>query len=64
MMNPQLPPDPAAEFQKFLQNPVQNLINVGLDVPAGMTDPNQILNHLLSTNKITQEMCNQAMIQS
>jgi len=56
--------DQQAAFQQFMQNPIQNLINVGLSVPQGMNNPDAILNYLLSNNMITQEQCNQAMMMS
>lgn len=56
--------DQQAAFQQFMQNPIQNLINVGLSVPQGMNDPDTILNYLLSNKMITQEQCNQAMMLS
>lgn len=56
--------DQQAAFQQFMQNPIQNLINVGLSIPQGMNDPNAILNYLLSNNMITQELCNKAMMMS
>lgn len=56
--------DQQAAFQQFMQNPVQNLINVGLSVPQGMNNPDAILNYLLSNKMITQEQCNQAMMMS
>ena len=56
--------DQQAAFQQFMQNPIQNLINVGLSIPQGMNNPDVILNYLLSNNMITQEQCNQAMMMS
>lgn len=51
-------------FQQFMQNPIQNLIKAGIPVPSGMTNPNDILNYLLSNKIITQDQCNQAVMKS
>ena len=56
--------DQQEAFKQFMQNPVQKLNSVGFNIPQGLTNPNDILNYLLSTNKITQEQCNQAIMQS
>ena len=61
-MNNQDPQE--AEFQQFMLNPIQNLMSVGLNIPRGMNNPDDILNYLLSSGKITQEQCNQAIMKS
>ena len=56
--------DQQEAFKQFMQNPVQNLINAGVKLPQGMTNGDDILNYLLTNKVITQEQCNQAVIQS
>ena len=41
-------------------NPVQFLLQRRLHLPQNMTDPQEIMNHLLSTGQITQQQVNQA----
>lgn len=41
-------------------NPAQMLSQAGLKIPTGMTDPNQILNHLLQSGQINQGRLAQA----
>lgn len=47
-------------FKQFMQNPVQALLGAKFKIPTGMTDPNQILNHLLTTGQVSQEQVNKA----
>ena len=47
-------------FQQFRANPMQMIIQSRMNVPSGMNDPNQILNHLLKTGQITQDQINSA----
>ena len=35
-------------------NPAQVLSQAGLNIPIGMNDPNQIINHLLQSGQINQ----------
>ena len=49
-----------AEFAKFINNPPQYLRDRNADFPQGMTDPNQILQHLLLTSQISQDQYNKA----
>lgn len=47
-------------FQQFRANPMQMLMQSRMNIPNGMNDPNQILNHLLKTGQISQEQINSA----
>ena len=48
-------------LQQFKANPMQFLIQRKLNVPASMmSDPNAIVNHLLSTGQVSQEQVNNA----
>lgn len=47
-------------FQQFRSNPMQMLMQSRMNIPNGMNDPNQILNHLLKTGQISQEQINSA----
>lgn len=40
-----------------------SFINSKCPIPQGMTDPNEIIDYLLRSNKITQEQYNQARVQ-
>ena len=47
--------------QQIKQNPMQMLVQRRLNVPQSMAnDPNQIINHLLQTNQISQDQINRA----
>ncbi len=43
------------------QNPIGMLARQGLNIPQGMTDPQQIVRHLLNTGQRTQEQYNGVM---
>lgn len=49
-------------FQQLMQNPLQTLLgmNSGFNIPKGMSNPNDIINYLLSSRQITQDQYNQA----
>lgn len=56
---------PQAKGQQALselqRNPIGVLQQIGLIVPAGMTDPQQIVQHLLQTGQVPQGRLAQAM---
>lgn len=52
--------DNPSEFIKFINNPTQYLLEKRADIPQGMTDPNQIVQHLLLTGQISQDQYNKA----
>lgn len=45
---------------KFKQNPIAAL-SQKYNIPQNITDPNQILQHLLSTNQVSQDQVNRVM---
>ena len=47
-------PDMNTLFQQFRQNPLKYL--TGLDIPAGMTSPQQIVQHLAFSGKIPPQL--------
>lgn len=51
---------PMQLLQQLRQNPVQFLRQAGLNVPADLSDPNAIIQHLMNSGQITQERYNQA----
>lgn len=51
--------NPLAMLMQIKSNPAQFLSQRGVQIPEGMNDPSAILNHLLSTGKVTQTQINQ-----
>lgn len=48
-------------LQQFKSNPAQFLMQRKFNIPANMmSDPNAIVNYLLSTNQVSQAQVNQA----
>lgn len=47
-------------LSQLKQNPVA-LLSAKYNVPQGMTDPNEILQHLLTTGQVTQDQVNRIM---
>ena len=45
---------------QFKQNPLA-AISQKYNIPQGMNDPNQILQHLLNTNQVSQDQVNRVM---
>jgi len=50
-----------ALYQRFMQNPMQALMEAKFNVPQGMNDPNEIIQHLLNTGQVSQARVNQVM---
>ena len=48
-------------LQQLKQDPVATLAQRKYNIPQGMTDPNDILQHLLNTNQVSQQQVNQIM---
>ena len=48
-------------LQQLKENPVAFAAGKKYQVPAGMTDPNQIIDHLTRTGQIPQSRINDAM---
>lgn len=47
-------------YQKFRQNPMSMLTQI-FNIPKGMDNPQDIVQHLLNTNQVTQAQVNNAM---
>lgn len=47
-------------LQQLRANPMQFLMQRRFNLPQGMNDPNEIMQHLLSTGQISQQQINQA----
>lgn len=45
---------------QFKQNPLALLGRAGYNIPAGITNPQQIIEHLTKTGQINQQQLNQA----
>lgn len=54
------PNNPLSMVAQFRQNPLA-VLSQKYNIPQGMTDPNQILQHLLNTNQVTQDQVNRVM---
>lgn len=52
--------NPLAMIGQIKQNPVQFLAQRGVNIPQGMNDPNEILQHLMKTGRVSQEQYNKA----
>lgn len=52
---------PMQMLQAIKQNPVSVLQQAGFTIPDGMTDPEQMAQHLLSSGQVTQRRYNAAM---
>lgn len=48
------------QFRNFMQNPMQYMAQRGMNIPQGVSNPDQIVQHLLNTGQITQQQYNQA----
>ena len=46
--------------EQFKQNPLA-ILNQKYNIPQGMNDPNQILQHLLNTKQVSQDQVNRVM---
>ena len=53
--------NPVQIMQQLRSNPSVTLKQIGLDIPEGMSDPHQIVNHLLQSGQIPQARYQQAM---
>ena len=45
-------------FQQFKSNPMQ-MLSRRFSFPEGINDPNEILQHLVNTNQVSQDQINQ-----
>lgn len=53
--------NPMAMLQQLMNNPVQTLMQAKFNVPEGMNNPNDIIQHLLNTGQVSQQRVDQAM---
>ena len=51
--------NPMQMLQLLKQNPSEMLRKRGLNIPNGMSDPNQIINHLLTSGQLSQSRLGQ-----
>lgn len=47
-------------LQRLQQNPMQMLRDMGLSIPANMTDPNSIIQYLMNSGQVSQQRYDQA----
>ena len=53
-------PNNIAMFQQFMGNPAQMMQRSGLNIPQNIAnDPNAIIQHLLSSGRMSQQQYNQ-----
>ena len=52
--------NPLTMVNQIRQNPVQFLAQRGVNIPQGMNDPNEILQHLMRTGRVSQDQDNKA----
>lgn len=52
--------NPLAMLQQLKTNPAQVLSQAGYNIPAGITNPQQIVNHLLQSGQVNQGKITQA----
>lgn len=57
----QMSRNPMQMLSQLRQNPAAVLKQAGLNIPAGMNNPQQILNHLLQSGQVPQSRYQQAM---
>ena len=53
--------NPMQMLQQIRQNPAAILQRAGLNIPAGMSDPQQIIQHLMQSGQVSQKRYQQAM---
>ena len=52
---------PMQMIQQLQQNPAGMLQRAGLSIPAGMTDPQQMIQHLMQSGQVPQQRYQQIM---
>ena len=57
----QLQMNPQQMLQQLRADPAGTLRQRGLNIPQGMTNPQQILNHLMQTGQVSNPRLQQAM---
>lgn len=58
---PNAPMNPMQMLAQLRSNPVGFLRQAGLNIPDGMNNPNQIIQHLLQSGQVPQARYQQAM---
>ena len=58
---PSAPMNPVQMLSQLRSNPVGFLRQAGLNIPDGMNNPNQIIQHLLQSGQVPQARYQQAM---
>ena len=53
--------NPMQMMQQLRADPAGFLRQAGLNVPAGITDPQQMINHLMQSGQVSQQRYQQAM---
>jgi len=53
--------NPMQMLNQIKQNPIQFLAQRGMDIPSNLNNPNDIIQHLMNSGKISQEQYNQAV---
>jgi len=53
--------NPMEFLQQLKQNPAQVLLQAKFNIPQDMNNPNDIIQHLLNTNQVSQQQVNNAM---
>lgn len=53
--------NPMQLLQQLKQNPTSALQSAGLNIPAGVTNPQQIVQHLIQSGQVPQTRLSQAM---
>lgn len=61
MWNPMMMMNPMMMLQQLRQNPAALLQSRGLNVPAGMADPQQIVQHLVQSGQVSNGALQQVM---
>lgn len=54
-------PNPMQMMQQLRADPTGFLRQAGLNVPSGITDPQQMINHLMQSGQVSQQRYQQAM---
>ena len=58
--NPMMGANPMQILQQLRQSPVQFIRQAGYNVPENLSDPNQIIQHLMNSGQVSQDAYNQA----
>lgn len=53
--------NPMQMMEQMKNNPVQFLMNRGLNIPQGMNNPQEIVQHLLNTGQVSQQQYENAL---